>query len=132
MVDLYNIFINKTMQEIKYPTETTYFIAYTNSRVCAWGSVNPDQEMSSGQPDLYQTTDETQWLTELQNFYVVWGYAYYDEQEAIYSKQDIDSVYGDGSAVVNFAQYNEPQFWYILGNFPEAVGEPESFQVFPN
>jgi len=120
------------MQEIKYPTETTYFIAYTNNRVCAWGSVNPDQEMSSGQPNLYQTTNETQWLAELQNFYVVWGYTFYSEENAQTAKSIIESIYGEGSAIVNFAEYNDPQFWYILGDFPDALGEPESFQVFPN
>ncbi len=35
------------MSEIKYPTQTTYFIAYTNNRICAWGVVEPNQEMSS-------------------------------------------------------------------------------------
>lgn len=122
----------KIMKEIKYPIETTYFIAYTNNRVCAWGLVNPDQEMSSGQPNLYQTTNETQWLAELQNYNVVWGYAFYSEESAQTSKTVIDSIYGKGSAIVNFAQYNQPQFWYILGDFPDALGEPESFQVFPN
>ena len=120
------------MQEIKYPTEKTYFIAYTNDRVCAWGSVNPDQEMSSGQPNLYQTTNETQWFAELQNYHVVWGYMYYSEESAMIEKETIDTIYGEGSAIVNFAQYNQPQFWYILGDFPDAVGQPESFQVFPN
>jgi len=123
------------MQEIKYPTEKTYFIAYTNDRVCAWGSVNTDQEMSSGQPNLYQTTNETEWLNELQNFNVFLGYVYNKEQSAITFKKAIDYVYGEGTATINFAQYNQPQFWYILGDFPDLLnmlGESELFQVFPN
>jgi len=31
--------------EIKFPTETAYFIAYTNTDIFAYGIVNPDQEM---------------------------------------------------------------------------------------
>ena len=120
------------MSEIKYPTETTYFIAYTNNRVCALGSVEPNQEMSSGQPNLYQTTNKSQWLAELQNYYVVWGYVLYSEEIAQTSKTVIDSIYGEGSAIVNVTQYNNLQFWYILGDFPDALDEPESFQVFPN
>ena len=120
------------MQEIKYPTQRTYFIAYTNDRVCAWGTVDPDQEMSSGQPNLYQTTDEAQWLAELQNYHVVWGYVYYNINSADTDKYRIDSVYGEGAAVVSFAEHNDPQFWYIAGDFPETNGEPESFQVLPS
>jgi hypothetical protein len=120
------------MKEIKYPTETTYFIAYTNDRICAYGVVEPDQEMTSGQPNLYQTINKNEWFAELQNFYVVWGYVYYDEQSVMDNKVYIDSIYGEDSALINFAEYNNPQFWYILGDFPDAVGEPESFQVFPN
>jgi hypothetical protein len=120
------------MQEIKYPTQKTYFIAYTNDRLCVWGSVNPDQEMSSGQPNLYQTTDESEWMSELQNFHVKLGYMSSKQEIAYTDKEIIDSIYGVGSAIINFAEFNEPQFWYILGDFPDALGEPESFQVFPN
>jgi hypothetical protein len=121
------------MQEIKYPTDTTYFIAYTNSRVCAWGSVNPDQEMSSGQPNLYQTTNETQWLAELQNFYVVWGYQFYNLETAETYKIMINNYYDSDVAEVKYAEYNNPTFWYIEGDFTEATeDEPESFQVYPN
>jgi hypothetical protein len=41
--------------------------------------------------------------------------------------------YYQGVAEIKFAEYNNPTFWYIEGDFTEAVGdEPESFQVFPN
>lgn len=121
------------MQEINHPIEKTYFIAYTNNRVCAWGSVNPDQEMSSGQPNLYQTTNETQWLAELQNYHVVWGYRFYNIETAEATKNMINSYYNEDIAEVKYAEYNNPTFWYIEGNFTEATeDEPESFQVFPN
>lgn len=120
------------MKEIKYPTQTTYFIAYTNDRICAWGIVNPNQDMVTGQPNLYQTIDENEWLAELQNFYVMWGYSFPNESSALSAKESIDNYYGEGTAMVNYARYNDPEFWYILGDFPEVLGEPESFQVFPN
>lgn len=120
------------MSEIKYPNETTYYISYTNSRVCSWGVVMTTQQMSSGQPNLYQTTNKTEWLAELQNYFVFWGYQFYDEDSANFAKNNIDLKYGNNSAIINFAQYNNPQFWYILGDFPEVMGDAESFQVFSN
>jgi hypothetical protein len=120
------------MQEIKYPTQRTYFIAYTNDRICAWGTVDPDQEMTSGQPNLYQTTSEEQWLAELQNYYVYWGYQFPSLEIAETTKEMIDSYYGPETAQISFASHNDPQFWYILGDFPEVLGEPESFQVYPD
>jgi len=53
------------MNEIKYPTETTYFIAYTDTTTFGYGIVNSDQVMSSGQPELYTTLSEEEWLEEL-------------------------------------------------------------------
>jgi hypothetical protein len=38
------------MHEIKYPKETTYFIAYTDTTTFGYGIVNSDQVMDSGQP----------------------------------------------------------------------------------
>ena len=51
--------------EIKIPSETTYFIAYTNTEIFGYGIVNPDQEMTTGQPYLYQTLDEAEWVEKL-------------------------------------------------------------------
>lgn len=120
------------MQEIKFPTQPTYFIAYTNNRVCAWGVVQTNQEMTSGQPNLYQTISEEQWIAELQNYYVYWGYTFQSLTSAEEAKEEVNSQYGPGTAQVSFASHNDPEFWYILGDFPEVLGEPESFQVFPN
>jgi hypothetical protein len=53
------------MHEIKYPKETTYFIAYTDTTTFGYGIVNSDQVMDSGQPLLYTTLSEKEWLEEL-------------------------------------------------------------------
>jgi hypothetical protein len=120
------------VQEIKFPTQTTYFIAYTNDRVCAWGEVQPSQEMTSGQPNLYQTISEEQWLAELQNYHVFWGYTFQSLESAEEAKKRVDSLYGPETAQVSFASHNDTEFWYILGDFQETLEKPESFRVFPN
>ena len=53
------------MEMIKYPKETTYFIAYTDTTTFGYGIVNSDQVMDSGQPYLYTTLSEKEWLEEL-------------------------------------------------------------------
>jgi len=53
------------MEMIKYPKETTYFIAYTDTTTFGYGIVNSDQVMDSGQPLLYTTLSEKEWLEEL-------------------------------------------------------------------
>jgi hypothetical protein len=53
------------MNEIKYPTQTTYFIAYTDTLIFGYGIVTPEQVMDSGQPYLYTTLSEEEWLEEL-------------------------------------------------------------------
>ena len=53
------------MREIKYPTATTYFIAYTDTLIFGYGIVTPEQVMDSGQPYLYTTLSEDEWLYEL-------------------------------------------------------------------
>jgi hypothetical protein len=53
------------MEMIKYPKETTYFIAYTDTNIFGYGIVNSDQVMTSGQPLLYTTLSEKEWLEEL-------------------------------------------------------------------
>ena len=55
------------MREIKYPTATTYFIAYTDTLIFGYGIVTPEQVMDSGQPYLYTTLSEEEWLEELKN-----------------------------------------------------------------
>ena len=53
------------MTEIKYPTETTYVIAYTDTLIFVYGIVTTEKVMNSGQPYLYTTLSEEEWLEEL-------------------------------------------------------------------
>ena len=52
---------------IIYPTQTTYFICYNENRVdvMAYGSVEPTQQMETGQPILDTYLDESEWLAVL-------------------------------------------------------------------
>jgi hypothetical protein len=124
---------NYNMVQIEYPQQTTYFIAYINQRLAAWGVINPNEVMSSGMEYLYQTTDINQWNEELKNYYVVWGYQFPDLFMAEFFKRQIEEQYPNQTIQIEFAQYNQPQFWYIVGYFPLIFGEEkQSFQVFPN
>ena len=55
--------------EIKYPTQATYFIAYTDTTIFGHGVVNPDQVMDTGQPYLWTSLSESEWLKELLNVF---------------------------------------------------------------
>jgi hypothetical protein len=55
------------MQQIKFPTQTTYFIAYIDSDIFAYGEISPKQQMTTGQPYLYQTTNREEWVDKLIN-----------------------------------------------------------------
>ena len=52
---------------IIYPTQTTYFICYNADRVdvMAYGSVEPTQQMETGQPILDTYLDESEWKNVL-------------------------------------------------------------------
>ena len=56
----------KSTYDIIYPEQTTYFIAYTNTEIFAYGIVEPNQEMTTGQPILWTTLDEAEWILKLE------------------------------------------------------------------
>jgi hypothetical protein len=56
----------KSTYDIIHPEQTTYFIAYTNTDIFAYGIVEPEQEMTTGQPILWTTLDEAEWVLKLQ------------------------------------------------------------------
>jgi hypothetical protein len=56
----------KSTYDIIYPEQTTYFIAYTNTDIFAYGIVEPNQEMTTGQPILWTTLDEEEWIYKLE------------------------------------------------------------------
>jgi hypothetical protein len=106
------------MSEIKFPTQRTYFITYTDTSIFNYGYVDPDQQMTSGQTELYQTTDEQAWITELQTVFnvaypilpygQVWGYQYATEQAGQEALQEI---------AIEFSKTrlnSLSNFWYII------------------
>jgi hypothetical protein len=56
----------KSTYEIKFPSATTYFIAYTNTEIFGYGIVTPEQEMTTGQPILWTTLNEAEWIYKLE------------------------------------------------------------------
>ena len=71
------------MSEIKYPTEITYFIAYTDTLIFGYGIVTPEQTMTSGQPLLYTTLIEADWLNELLTVFNTDPYFVEEEEEKV-------------------------------------------------
>ena len=69
------------MSEIKHPTEITYFIAYTDTLIFGYGIVTPEQTMNSGQPLLYTTLIEADWLNELLTVFNTDPYFVEEEEE---------------------------------------------------
>ena len=68
------------------------------------------------------------------------GYKYTNEYEAIASQKACDSYYGvplhpdditQHWCGYNFAEYNEPKFWYIAYDISlvPVLGEPTEFEV---
>lgn len=53
--------------EITNPEQTTYFICYNadRSEIMAYGSVEPNQSMETGQPIMDEYLDEAEWLAIL-------------------------------------------------------------------
>jgi hypothetical protein len=57
------------MNEIKYPTETTYFISYNNNDINPhYGEVNPDQYMITPKTNIFLTTDLEEYKSELSKY----------------------------------------------------------------
>jgi hypothetical protein len=120
------------MSEIKFPTQRTYFITYTDTSIFSYGYVDPNQQMTSGQPELYQTTDEQAWITELQTVFnvaypilpygQVWGYQYATEQAGQEALQEIEGEFPN--AQLNYDATGN--FWYIVyeDGMQAILGEP--------
>lgn len=54
--------------EINYPSETTYFIAYSdNDDNVHYGQINPDQCMTTSKETVYTTLVKEEYITELLN-----------------------------------------------------------------
>lgn len=120
----------KAVNEIKFPSEITYFIAYTNTDIFGYGIVNPEQEMQTGQPILYQTTTMTDWIKELQDVFgvkypdlptdFIWGYSFSTKAEAEESAAKVPEY------TVEITENDFADYWYFefqLG-MEEVLGEP--------
>lgn len=60
------------MNEIKYPTVTTYFISYVdNDTNPHYGEVNPHQYMITPKPNIFTTTVEQEYIDELLQYGIV-------------------------------------------------------------
>lgn len=54
------------MNEVKYPLNTTYFISYEeNDTNPHYGEVSPDQYMITPKSNIFTTTDELEYKSEL-------------------------------------------------------------------
>lgn len=53
------------MNEITYPSQLTYFIAWTDTTTFAYGTVDVDQVLTSGQPNIWTTLVEQEWHDKL-------------------------------------------------------------------
>jgi hypothetical protein len=54
--------------KISFPQEKTYFIAYTDKNTFQYGEVDIDQEMVTGQPYIFVTTDPIEWIRKMTDF----------------------------------------------------------------
>ena len=57
------------INEIIYPKQTTYYICYNDNKekVMAYGSVEPNLQMQTGQPIMDVYTDYQEWLDAMLN-----------------------------------------------------------------
>jgi hypothetical protein len=57
------------MNEIKYPSVTTYFISYEeNDDNPHYGEVNSDQYMITPKTNMFTTTDKEEYIVELSTY----------------------------------------------------------------
>jgi hypothetical protein len=131
----------KATQNINFPEVRTYWIAYTNTEIFSYGYIDPDQELNSGQPYLYQTTNEDEWILELQTEFgvlypdlpsgEVWGYQYDSEENALIDQYNLAQA--DIQASVEYS--TDFNFWYIVyqEGMQDVLGEPPThFEVSDN
>jgi hypothetical protein len=117
------------MQEINYPSELTYFIAYVDENIFCYGIVEPQQCMATGEPNLYQTTNYYDWIEELKKFHVFQGYYFNNIEEAQNAKNSIEEFYGTNIRTLGDSINNGNVFYYILGNYVDILGESTLLKI---
>lgn len=118
------------MSQITFPQQTTYFICYVDNQIFNAGVVEPNQEMISGLPYIYETTSKVDWLNELVNYNTYLGYVFNDIEDANDAKTSVDNYYGPNTCTIEYTTNNDPNFWYILGTFTPVLGDPILFQKY--
>jgi hypothetical protein len=131
----------KATQNINFPEVRTYWIAYTNTEIFSYGYIDPNQELNSGQPYLYSTTDEDEWILELRTEFgvlypdlpsgEVWGYQYDQEADALIDQNTLAQA--DIEAPVEYS--TDFNFWYIVyqeGMIEVLQENPTHFAVTEN
>jgi hypothetical protein len=128
----------KATHNIEFPEVRTYWIAYTNTEIFSYGYIDPDQELNSGQPYLYSTTNEDEWILELRTEFgvlypdlpsgEVWGYQYDNEDDGLIDENKLKEA--DYDAPLEYS--TDFNFWYII--YQEGMQDvleetPTHFQV---
>lgn len=129
------------MYEIKHPEQTTYWIAYTNTDIFGYGICTPEQQLYSGQPYLWTTLSEDEWILELQTEFgvlypdlpsgEVWGYQYNNEADGLIDVNKLTEA--DYTTALEYS--TDYSFWYIVyqEGMQDVLGEnPTHFQVSDN
>lgn len=118
------------MEEIKYPTEKTYYITYNDNTDFFYGVVETNQVLTTTNSNLYQTIDVQEWCSELKtNFSLDRGYQFDNENLAIKAVTEIWKVSKSIPPDIKEATDATPKFWYFKGDFTDIIGEPSFFKI---
>jgi len=114
---------------IEFPNSTSYFIAWNSPTDVVWGICQPDQVMTTAFPNVWQTSNRAEWITELEKYSVIEGYRFDNPNDAQFLKEIIEDQVGN-SVEVKIGSLNQSVFLYIEGNFNLIEKDSELFQVF--
>jgi len=79
---------------IEFPNSTSYFIAWNSPTDVVWGSCQPDQVMTTAFPNVWQTSNRAEWITELEKYSVIEGYRFDNLEEAEAAREWILQEHG--------------------------------------
>lgn len=95
------------MKEINKPKELTYFICREDetNTITAYGEINPDQVMKTGQPIVETYSDKDEWEAKLleggitlDEYDLTGGYNFEDEYDFLYSDITLDQYEQQGES----------------------------------
>jgi len=116
---------------IKFPEKRTYWIAYKDASTFVYNWVEKDQELVTGQDNLFKTEDMNEWIVELRSGFntpypdlpdnQIWGYKYTSKELA---EADLEKLsdYED----VTVEEISADSIWYIKyqKDMVKVLGEP--------